>query len=172
VATLTKRTKRKFKITIKSKQIELRTLKVESKMPSGPTPLPPHRHAVVQPSTTPPRTEPLGAHYRLVTVLELGGLLVGLATWRLFISINHRSEKTTHSLMEVGEVALRPLKKAANGLPWMLSREQLQCSPSADLSPRNHHPRVSVPQHRCDETEGAQNRDHQQQARKMKSSLF
>jgi hypothetical protein len=33
----------------------------------------------------------------------------------------------------------------------MLSREQLQCSPVADLPPNNHHQGFSLPQHRLDE---------------------
>jgi hypothetical protein len=149
VATLTKRIKRKLKITIKSKQIAPMTLKVEQKMPSGPGPLPPHQHAAVQPGTTPPWTEPLGAQYRELTAAW------GPPSWHGSLEVVHLIQsprKKPKPAMEVGEVALRPLKKAAkDGQTRMLSREQLQCSPVADLPPNNHHQGFSLPQHHLDQ---------------------
>jgi hypothetical protein len=41
----------------------------------------------------PPGTEPLGARHRELTVLELRGLLDGMAARRLNISFERRSEK-------------------------------------------------------------------------------
>jgi hypothetical protein len=83
--------KERKKITTKSRQYALRTLKLMKKTPSGPAPLPPQQHAVAQSSTSPPGTEPLGTRHRELTLLR--GLLDGMAARRLYISFERRLEK-------------------------------------------------------------------------------